>query len=90
MTDIPADRGMRFVYIYADRNGPHDPTPEDQKYFVGKLLTANREVADLAAQLLGARTSTGRRVSLVEIGKPDKGAVIESVHTSTVHTTPET
>ncbi|MGW1180224.1 hypothetical protein [Streptomyces drozdowiczii] len=74
-------RGTRFLYLYAERTGSEDPTPKGEDYYVGKLLTAQPEVADLITQLLGARTSTGRRVNRVEVGQADEGAVLDTVHT---------
>lgn len=81
---IPLARGPRFLYIYAEPRPGDGDVPEGETYFVGKLLTEHREVVDLVVQLLGARTATGRTVCMVEVGKANEGAAIDSVHTLTI------
>ncbi|MFF8283278.1 hypothetical protein ACF06W_11215 [Streptomyces albus] len=73
--------GARFLYLYAEGASPEDPARQGDDYYVGKLLTAHREVVDLLTQLLGARTSTGRLVHRIEVGKPDGGAALEVIRT---------
>ncbi|MGW3273601.1 hypothetical protein ACWDFH_19325 [Streptomyces kronopolitis] len=93
MSNLPMKRGPRFIYIYAERLPDDTEVREGDNYYVGKLITAHCEVADLVTQLLGARTSTGRRVHIVEVGKPEDGAALDVVHTlatTTVNTPEET
>jgi hypothetical protein len=79
----------RFLYVYADpKDGDDETTPgiDDGRFYVGKIVTDRDAIADLAPLFLGA-VHDGRRITLVEVGKPDEGAVLDRVHelTTTRH-----
>ncbi|MFC9505483.1 hypothetical protein [Streptomyces sp. NPDC057002] len=75
----------RFLYVYADLKGSDtDMTPgvENGRFYVGKILTDRDAIADLAPLFLGARYD-GRRITRIEVGRPDEGAALDTVHSLT-------
>jgi hypothetical protein len=77
----------RFLYVWADlRDGDTEETRDvytfedtPPRFYVGKILTDRDAIADLAPMLLGT-TCDGRRVTRIEVGKPNEGAVLDVVH----------
>ncbi|MFJ3270930.1 hypothetical protein [Streptomyces sp. NPDC086776] len=80
----------RFMYLWAalkdgdtaETRDVHTFEDKPPLFYVGKIHTDREAIADLAPLLLGA-VHDGRRITRIEVGQRDEGAVLDTVHTIT-------
>ncbi|MEV6309919.1 hypothetical protein AB0M10_15140 [Streptomyces sp. NPDC051840] len=70
-----------YGYLYAESR-PDDPPHnlDGGRLCIGKIVTNSQTIVELLPLLLGA-TTDGRRVTRLEVGKPDRRNVLDAVYT---------